>query len=142
MDYDKTNIPVTYDLGRDHGPAFTARWMTEIARRVSGRSIHAILDLGCGTGRFSNALADRFDARLVGIDPSKKILAQAHAKIRNSRVNYACGTGEDLPLRDGTVDMVFMSMVFYHFGDHRQVALECRRVLRKQGIVVVRNGTL
>ena len=50
MDYDKTNIPVTYDLGRDHGPAFTARWMTEIARRVSGRSIYAILDLGCGTG--------------------------------------------------------------------------------------------
>jgi ubiquinone/menaquinone biosynthesis C-methylase UbiE len=141
MDYDKTEIPAAYDMGRDHGPKVIALWMSEIGRHVADRSIRTILDLGCGTGRFSNALADRFHAHLIGLDPSKKMLAQARLKMRNDRVSYGCGMGENLPLRDGTVDMVFMSMVFHHFSDYKQVALECRRVLRNPGLVIVRTGT-
>ena len=30
MDYDLTNIPATYDLGHDHGPAILEQWMTVI----------------------------------------------------------------------------------------------------------------
>jgi ubiquinone/menaquinone biosynthesis C-methylase UbiE len=90
MDYDQTEIPAAYDLGRDHGPAVTALWMAEISRRVADRPIRTILDLGCGTGRFSNALATRFHARLIGIDPSSKMLAQARSKVPSNGVSYAC----------------------------------------------------
>jgi len=38
-----------------------------------------ILDLGCGTGRFSAALRARFEAEVIGIDPSKKMLEQARS---------------------------------------------------------------
>jgi SAM-dependent methyltransferase len=58
VDYDRTNIPEGYDRGRDHGPEALALWMSEIESRVRGRSIRRILDLGCGTGRFSQALAE------------------------------------------------------------------------------------
>jgi SAM-dependent methyltransferase len=106
MDYDATEIPAVYDLGRDHGPAFADLWMTQVATYVGGRSVDAILDLGCGTGRFSNALADRFNASLIGLDPSKKMLAQARSKESRSLVTYARGAGEALPLRDGTLDLI------------------------------------
>lgn len=37
--------------------------------------------------------------------------------------------------------MVFMSMAFHHFRDPGRAAVECRRVLRAGGYVVVRTGT-
>jgi ubiquinone/menaquinone biosynthesis C-methylase UbiE len=39
-----------------------------------------VLDLGCGTGRFSEALAAQFDAHVIGLDPSLKMLQVAREK--------------------------------------------------------------
>jgi ubiquinone/menaquinone biosynthesis C-methylase UbiE len=142
MDYDKTELPTGYDAARDHGPEFSTLWMNEITRHVADRPIRTILDVGCGTGRFSGALADAFNARLIGLDPSRKMLARALSKANDSRVIYVCASGESLPIGDGRLDLVFMSMVFHHFGDHGQVAAECRRTLRSHGLVIVRTGTL
>lgn len=83
MDYDATNIPVAYDRGRNHGPEVLHLWMNVVSSHVKGQRINTILDLGCGTGRFSEALAVRFDAEVIGIDPSKKMLEQARRKLRD-----------------------------------------------------------
>ena len=80
MDYDATDIAVTYDRGRDHGPEFLDLWMNVVSSHVKDQRIKTILDLGCGTGRFSEALAVRFDAEVIGVDPSKKMLEQARSK--------------------------------------------------------------
>jgi SAM-dependent methyltransferase len=116
MDYDKTNMPAAYDAGRSYSPAVLARWLDVISRRVAKSAVSEILDIGCGTGRYSTALAAHFDARVVAIDPSEKMLAQARKKAME-RVSYERASGESLPLPDGSVDMVFMSMVFHHFDD-------------------------
>ena len=60
MDYDATDIAVTYDRGRDHGPEFLDLWMNVVSSHVKDQRIKTILDLGCGTGRFSEALAVAF----------------------------------------------------------------------------------
>jgi trans-aconitate methyltransferase len=39
-------------------------------------SIRRVLDLGCGTGRFTEILGDSDHATVVGIDPSLQMLAQ------------------------------------------------------------------
>ena len=141
MDYDATNIPDSYDRGREHGPEVHTLWMNVVAQHLADPSIKAILDLGCGTGRFTEDLAARFDAQVVGIDPSKKMLEQAHRKRRDERVSYASGRAEAIPLQDASVDLVFISMVFHHFDDPTLAARECRRVLRNQGTVFLRAGT-
>jgi ubiquinone/menaquinone biosynthesis C-methylase UbiE len=141
VDYDLTNIPAAYDRGRDHGPEFLHLWMSIIESHVDRESINTILDLGCGTGRFSEGLASRFGARIVGVDPSQKMLDRARQKRRGNGVHYERGTAEAIPLVDGAVDMIFMSMSFHHFRDPERAAWECRRVLRADGIVVVRTGT-
>jgi ubiquinone/menaquinone biosynthesis C-methylase UbiE len=141
VDYDRTNIPEGYDRGRDHGPEALALWMSEIESRVRERSIRRILDLGCGTGRFSQGLATRFDADVVGVDPSRKMLAIAREKPHEPRVRYAEGRAEAIPLEAGSVDMVFTSMTFHHFTDRALAASECRRVLRPGGALLVRTAT-
>jgi ubiquinone/menaquinone biosynthesis C-methylase UbiE len=141
VDYDRTSIPEGYDRGRDHGPEALALWMSVIESRTRGRSIHRILDLGCGTGRFSQGLASRFDAEVVGVDPSRKMLAIARGKPHESRVRYVEGRAEAIPLEAGSVDMIFTSMTFHHFTDRALVASECLRVLRPGGALLVRTAT-
>jgi ubiquinone/menaquinone biosynthesis C-methylase UbiE len=141
MDYDSTDIPVVYDRGRDHGPEVLQLWMNFVASCVGKQRLHTILDLGCGTGRFSESLAAHFDAEVVGIDPSEKMLEQARRKLRDRRVRYELGCGEAIPLPNDSVDLIFMSMAFHHFNDQKLAVRECRRVLRDGAVAVLRTGT-
>jgi len=141
MDYDLTDIPAAYDLGRDHGPEVLDLWMRALKAHIQGLSVINILDLGCGTGRFTEALAVYFAAEVVGIDPSMKMLELAREKQRDRRVRYQRGSAEAIPLSSGSVDLIFMSMSFHHFNNRELAARECRRALREGGMVFVRTGT-
>jgi ubiquinone/menaquinone biosynthesis C-methylase UbiE len=141
MDYDTTDIPVAYDRGRDHGPEILSFWMDVVSSYVEKLRINNILDLGCGTGRFSEALAVHFDAELVGIDPSKKMLEQARRKLCDRRVRYELGCGEAIPLPNNSIDLTFMSMIFHHFDNPILAARECRRVGRDGATTFLRTGT-
>src|SRR5207244_9791856 len=141
MDYDATGIAVTYDRGRDHGPEFLNLWMNVVSSHVKDQRIKMILDLGCGTGRFSEALAVRFNAEVIGIDASQKMLEVAGRKRRDRRIRYEPGRAEAIPLPDNSVDLVFMSMIFHHFDNPALAALECRRVLRNGATGFLRAAT-
>src|SRR5262245_29437389 len=141
MDYDLTGIPAVYDRARDHGSDFLDIWMGIVESQIDDGFISTILDLGCGTGRFCSGLASRFSARVVGVDPSQRMLDQARGKRQGKSIDYERGTAEAIPLVDGAIDLIFMSMNFHHFRDRQQAAWECRRVLRANGNLVVRTGT-
>ena len=139
MDYDKSAIASVYDEARGLSPERLRLWLELVARDARPAPGSLIVDLGCGTGRFSAPIADHFDARVVGVDPSLKMLEAARHKLRSDMVSFAQASAYALPFADGTVDTVFMSMVFHHFSDPAGVAKECRRVLHQEGRVCVRN---
>jgi ubiquinone/menaquinone biosynthesis C-methylase UbiE len=141
VDYDTTNIPEAYDRGRGLTVEQLRVWLTTVERCAGGRKIARILDLGCGTGRFTTGLADHFGADAIGVDPSNKMLDLARAKPNAGRVRYERGSAEAIPLPSTSRDLVFMSMAFHHFTDPYQAARECRRVLGSQGTLFVRTGT-
>src|SRR5207247_2659077 len=114
--------------------------MKVVSGHVNVNVTKTILDLGCGTGRFSQALAKQFNAELIGIDPSIRMLREALARPTRERLLYASGTAEALPLFDDSIDMIFISMVFHHFTDREMVARECCRVLRKDGHLCLRTA--
>ncbi len=140
MEYDKTEISRTYDQGRDLAPDVLQQWMDVVAHYTEEKSTRRIVDLGCGTGRFSTSLSARFTASVIGVDPSKKMLAQAQSNRNLAGGFYVCACGEAIPLLSNSVDMIFISMALHHFTQPQQVAQECSRVLRKHGRLFFRTG--
>ena len=64
-----------------------------------------VLDLGCGTGRFSTLISDRFRATVVGLDPSIAMLQTARRHAEVGKVQYAAAEAERLPLVKASCDV-------------------------------------
>jgi 2-polyprenyl-6-hydroxyphenyl methylase/3-demethylubiquinone-9 3-methyltransferase len=95
----------------------------------------AALEVGCGGGILCEEIA-RMGFGVTGIDPSEHSLqvAAGHAKASSLRINYERGTGEALPYRDNTSDIVFCCDVLEHVRDVPKVISEIFRVLKPGGV--------
>ena len=141
MDYDKSDIATHYDEARALTPEGMQQWSELISTAIDAAAVSLVVDLGCGTGRFSELLAAQFGALVIGIDPSHKMMGHAGRKRTAGSVLFQRAAAESLPLADGCVDIVFMSKAYHHLTDAPAAARECRRVLRKGGYLCIRNTT-
>lgn len=98
-----------------------------------GGTEREVLDLGCGTGRFSGSLAEITGGRVKALDVSRELLALAP---RRAEVEYLQGSATSLPFPDETFDLVWTCLVL---GALRGPDLEtaCREIVR-----VTRPGSL
>jgi ubiquinone/menaquinone biosynthesis C-methylase UbiE len=116
--------------------------MDAISELISGHSVETIVDLGCGTGRFTGVLAQFFSAHVLGIDPALRMLAVARRTISSTRVRFVQGRAESVPAADDQVDMAFLSMVYHHLQDKERAISEISRVIKRDGCVCLRTATL
>jgi 2-polyprenyl-6-hydroxyphenyl methylase / 3-demethylubiquinone-9 3-methyltransferase len=109
-------------------------YFERIAPRWEG--LHT-LDLGCGGGFMSEALASR-GARVVGIDPWITVLrvARTHSQTSKLDIQYVASAGESRPLDDNCMDRVVCVDVLEHVPDLRKVLAEIYRVLRPGGHIL------
>jgi ubiquinone/menaquinone biosynthesis C-methylase UbiE len=114
LDYGRDGINLRYDSGRRLPTETVNLWLDAITSHVPVRSVQAIADVGCGTGRFSKVLARRYRAKVFGVDPSAKMLASARRAVRSHRLEFIKGAAEDISLPDDSCDMVFLSQVYHH----------------------------
>ncbi len=98
-----------------------------------------IVDLGSGTGNLTLALLAHLSqhGRVVAVDISEAMLAQAALKVRDDRVTWTNASAQAIPLPDETVDRVICFSAWPHFGNPDQVAMELNRILRPGGRVHV-----
>ena len=62
----------------------------ELLARVSHRAPRLIVDLGCGTGDLTRALAERWpEARVLGVDSSEAMVERAQAQALPGRLSFA-----------------------------------------------------
>jgi len=141
MHYDAFDIAATYDKGRAITPQALRQWHELLTAHIDTNSVSLVVDLGCGTGRFSELLAGHFAAAVVATEPSQKMLDQARRQLSRGDVFLQRAAAEALPLKDACADLIYMSMVYHHLVDPQRVVRECHRVLRRGGHVVIRNGT-
>jgi SAM-dependent methyltransferase len=91
-----------------------------------------VLEIGCGTGRLADALAERELARVWAVDASEEMVARAKALGVNARVARA----EALPFKRGWFDAAVMRMVA-HLLDRGRAFTEAARILGPSGRLVV-----
>lgn len=139
--YDQTDMHVRYAESRRLPEETVTLWLETISKYIPHDSVKTIIDLGCGTGRFTEALSDHFSARVYGIDPSRKMLTTAKQSISAPLIGFAQGSAEYIPLADGVADLVFLSMVYHHIQDKGEAVREFKRVLRAGASLCIRTST-
>lgn len=96
-----------------------------------------VLDLGCGTGRLLDRLAEKFPTlRGTGFDLSPEMIRQARQTKRDRhrpRLIFISGNAEQLPFTDQQFDTVFNTISFLHYPNPTQVLSEVNRVLSPGG---------
>lgn len=129
-----------YDAARSLPAETKALWLDALRLSIPEQSIRSVLDLGCGTGRFTSALGETFACPVTGVEPSAAMIEIARSR-GESNIEWRQGAAEAIPLKDETVDLVFMSQVFHHFAEPGKALQEIRRVLKPGGYLAIRNGT-
>jgi SAM-dependent methyltransferase len=137
IDYDGP-ASANYHCGRTLSTQAADVWVQSVAPFVPTARLVRILDLGSGTGRFSTLFAEAFRAHVVGIEPSRRMLAAARSGGQAANLAYAAGAAERIPLMDESCDVVWLSHVWHHVQDREACVKELRRVLRRGGYVLVR----
>ena len=139
--YNSNNTAGAYNKARLIPESTMGQWMDFLTASVSPIDVETILDLGCGTGRFSYALYEHYKCQIIAVDPSEAMLQQGrNDQTSETNISWLKGIAEDIPTDDNSVDLVWMSQSFHHI-DRRELAFkEICRVTRNHGYLAVRNG--
>jgi ubiquinone/menaquinone biosynthesis C-methylase UbiE len=130
--YNQTEVASSYDelrFGGASGAWVNAREI-ELALTLVP-PFHRALDLGCGTGRLTRALAQR--GPTVGMDASSAMLTQAQKSTASTLVQ---GDGFALPFADASFDAVVAVRFFFHFEKVDTLLREAARIVAPRGAVV------
>ena len=139
IDYDQ-QLYCNYHQGRRLEPSVMQQWRRVMRRFMVDRSGLNILDLGCGTGRFSTDLADEFNSNVVGVEPSDKMRSIAEAECNDTRVRFLEGKAERIPIPDNSFDVAWLSQIMHHLQDLPAAASELQRVMKPSGLVLIRSN--
>lgn len=113
--------------------------LAEMARRFAGRRDARVLDLGCGAGHLSFAIAPQV-ASVVAYDLSPDMLgvvAASAAERGLANLETHQGAAESLPFGDATFDAVCTRFSAHHWDDVLRALAEARRVLKQGGPLIV-----
>lgn len=96
----------------------------------------AILDVGCGTGYFTQRLKEKYPkANVIGIDIAQGMLAEAEAT-HGTDITWLHADMHDLPFEEGVFDLVFSNQVL-HWSDKCQALMQAlHRVMSVEGCLM------
>jgi ubiquinone/menaquinone biosynthesis C-methylase UbiE len=117
------------DIARLRNPERIARLEVErvVTLCLEGAQINCMLDVGTGTGLFTEGFAKRGLA-VSGVDINPEMLSAARTYVPVGAFRES--TAEALPFADSTFDLIFMGLLLHESDEQLQVLSEARRVAR------------
>ena len=95
----------------------------------------SVLDLGCGMGATASYLYKNHGIKVVGIDPSQKLLKIA--KEKNPFALFVAGSGESLPFEEESFECVIAECTLSLMHDLHVSLKEVYKVLKNEGWFVI-----
>ena len=122
---------------------YQPRTQAFVLDRLSIRPGMRVLDLGCGTGTATLAVASKLAGigKVVGLDVSSKMLQEARRKLSQSRltnVEFMLGSAHELEY-EATFDVVFSTSAYHHFADKADIFRRVWQALKPDGCFCVQD---
>ncbi len=86
------------------GGGFYTPLQMAIRELLADLGVSSVLDIGCGEGYYTAAIADVADT-VIGVDIAKSAVQTAARSDKAGRVTWVVGTSSLLPVADGSVDV-------------------------------------
>ncbi|MCL2770551.1 MAG: methyltransferase domain-containing protein [Solirubrobacterales bacterium] len=115
-------------------------WAADVLARLGGLAPDAtVLDVGCGTGRVTEALVEMVPrGRVLAIDSSPEMVALARQRL-GERAEVWCQSALDLDLREA-VDAVISTATLHWVPEHERLWAILARALRPSGVLEAQCG--
>jgi malonyl-CoA O-methyltransferase len=129
------------DIAKSFSKAAATYDRVAVLQRAVGKKLLAqvpttplaiVVDMGCGTGYFSEALSDAAE-QLIGIDLAEGMVDFAKKHHQGKAMQWLCADNEQMPLLDSSVDLVFSSLSIQWSENLEQLFAEVFRVLKPGG---------
>ena len=130
-------VKITFDAADDY-ERFMGRWSRAVGEEflawLDPKQGARWLDVGCGTGAFSELILRRCaPASIAGIDPSREQIDYVRKLIPGHRFEVADAAA--MPFDDNSFDVVASALVLHFVPDRAKALAEMKRVLRPGGLV-------
>lgn len=101
---------------------------------LPNRNDLTVLDLGSGTGFFTDLLASSYE-QVIGLDISKDMLNFAKEQ-RNKDISWLEADAHNIPLEDNSIDFIYSNLVIQWFDPLDEAITEMLRVLKPGGLLI------
>lgn len=135
-DYDQLNHIMSMNVDKT--------WRSRAIRKIiTPDAPQKIMDLACGTGDFSIAIAKKMNpgSHVYGVDLSEGMLDVMRRKVAagglEDKISIQKGIGEKLEFEDGTFDLVTIAFGIRNFEDRQGSLREILRVLKPGGKIAI-----
>jgi malonyl-CoA O-methyltransferase len=121
-----------------HNPLMQAEERAMLGLLPDSLRGHAVLDAGCGSGRYILHALQRGAARVTGVDLSPEMLERARTELGAARAEAELRQGSltALPVDDGWADLAICGLVVGHLEDLPAALAELRRATRPGGTLL------
>lgn len=137
---EKTN---RVNIAKSFGSASQSYDVSSRLQRFSGKHLMpwlpkreelTVLDLGSGTGFFTDLLATTY-SQVIGLDISNKMLSFAKSH-RNENILWVEADAHNIPLKDNSIDFIYSNLVIQWFDPLDKAISEMLRVLKPGGLLI------
>lgn len=117
-------------------PGYPEQIISLLENKIEFDQSKDVADIGCGTGKLSRLFLNNGNL-VFGVEPNEEMRLMAD-KLLSKFINFISvdGTAEETSLATNSVDVITVGQAF-HWFDLKKAKKEFKRILRKDGYVVI-----